>query len=156
MPVVVHDGVPLWESAALTLYLAETFGVERGLYPAPGTARGQAMAWVVWSNVTLSEAVQRFARNLMPWFPTEQQNAAAGELGKADLGKCLGFLDAHLAGKQFVVGDAYTLVDTHLHSLADWLRHLKIDFAPFEHVNAWSARCAARPAYVRVMASAQG
>ena len=30
-----------------------------GLYPAPGPKRGEAMKWIVWSNVTLAEAVVR-------------------------------------------------------------------------------------------------
>lgn len=36
VPVLVHDDQPIFESAAITMYLGETFGVERGLYPAPG------------------------------------------------------------------------------------------------------------------------
>ena len=31
VPALVHDGTALWESAAITLYLGEIFGVERGL-----------------------------------------------------------------------------------------------------------------------------
>ena len=40
-------------------YLGETFGVDAGLYPGPGPKRGNAMKWIVWSNVTLAEAVFR-------------------------------------------------------------------------------------------------
>ena len=61
VPVIVHDGLTLWESAAITLYLGETFGVAAALYPAPGPLRGEAMKWIVWSNVTLAEAAGRLA-----------------------------------------------------------------------------------------------
>ena len=30
-----------------------------GLYPSPGPKRGEAMKWIVWSNVTLAEAIGR-------------------------------------------------------------------------------------------------
>ncbi len=152
VPVIVHDGTVVFESAAITMYLGEAFGVEKKLYPMAGPRRGEAMKWIVWSNVTLGDAVGRFTRNTMDWFPAEQQNAKAGEAGKKDIENCLHILDGALDGKQFLVGD-YTLVDTHLNSFVDWLRHMKLDFTPYAHLNAWGKRCCARPAYAKVMAS---
>jgi glutathione S-transferase len=55
VPVLVHDDVALWESAAISLYLGETFGVERQVYPPPGPLRGEATKWIVWANVTLGK-----------------------------------------------------------------------------------------------------
>jgi glutathione S-transferase len=155
VPCIVHDGTAIWESAAITIYLGETFGADRGLFPAPGPRRGEAMKWIVWTNVTLGDAVMRFTRNTMEWTPAEQRNAKAGEVGKADIVGCLGTLDRSLAGKQYLVGD-YTLADAHLASFTDWLRHLKIDFTPFPNVEAWGERCRARPAYKKLMAAATG
>lgn len=150
VPCVVHDGVPLWESAALTMYLGETFGVERGLYPPPGTRRGEAMMWVAWTNVTLGDAVQRFARNTMEWMPVEQRNAAAGEQARQDIAGLLAVLDGHLAGRQFLCGE-FTLADSHLNGICDWMKFLKLDVTPFANVVAWNQRCGARAAYQRVM-----
>jgi glutathione S-transferase len=149
VPCIVHDGTPIWESAALTMYLGEQFGVERGLYPAPGPRRGEAMKWIVWTNVTLGDAVARYTRNATQWYPDEQKNAKAGEAAKADVATCLGVLDGALAGKQFLLGD-YTLADTHVTSFSDWLRMIEIDFTPFANINAWSTRCRARPAYQKL------
>jgi glutathione S-transferase len=153
VPCIVHDGTAIWESAALTIYLGETFGVERGLFPAPGPRRGEAMQWIVWTNVTLGDAVTRFTRNTMDGIPAEQRNAKAGEVAKADIAGCLRVLDQSLAGKQYLVGD-YTLADAHLTSFCGWLRYMKIDFTPFTHLEAWSERCRARPAYRKLMAAA--
>lgn len=151
VPCLVHDGVALWESAALTMYLGETFGVDRGLYPPLGTRRGEAMAWIAWTNVTLGDAVQRFARNTTEWIPVEQRNAAAGEQARKDVAELLGVLDAHLATRQFLCGE-FTLADSHLNSICDWMKFLKLDTTPFPNVVAWGQRCGARPAYQRVMA----
>jgi glutathione S-transferase len=150
VPVVVHDGTPIWESAAITMYLGEVFGVEKGLYPAPGPKRGEAMKWITWANVSLGEAVSRWMRNTAEWTPAEQRNAKAAEAARADTQNCLRILNEALEGKQFLMG-GYTLADTHLNSLTDWLRFMKMDLSPYAHLNAWSQRCAARPAYVRVM-----
>jgi glutathione S-transferase len=152
VPVLVHDGTPIWESAAITMYLGELFGVEKKLYPAPGPKRGEAMKWIVWTNVTLGDAVGRFTRNTMSWgAPAEQQNAKAGEAARADIGHCLRILDDALVGKKFLVGD-YTLADAHLGSLLSWVRHMQIDFTPYANVNAWTERWTARPAVARLMA----
>ena len=52
---------PIWESAAITMYLGEMFGVDAGLYPPPGPRRGEAMKWIVWANVNVAEAAGRLA-----------------------------------------------------------------------------------------------
>jgi glutathione S-transferase len=153
VPVIVHDGTSIWESAAITIYLGETFGVEKKLYPAPGVKRGEAMQWIVWTNVSIGDAVGRFTRNTMPWgAPEDQKNAKAGEAAKSDIGKHLGILDAALAGKQFLLGADYSLADAHVSSFIGWLRHMQIDFAPYARVNAWNERCTARPAVKRLAA----
>jgi glutathione S-transferase len=151
VPLIVHDGTPIWESAAITMYLGEVFGVERDLYPPAGPRRGEAMKWVVWTNVTCGDAVYRLMRNTSEWTPAEQHNAKAAEAAKADIAGCLRILDEALSGRQFLVG-AYTLADTHLNSFVDWLRHMQMDLAPYARLDAWSERCRARPAYGRVMA----
>jgi glutathione S-transferase len=153
VPLLVHDGTPIWESAAIAIYLGETFGTDKKLWPAAGPKRGEAMKWVVWTNVTFGDAVGRYTRNTMDWYPAEQHNAKAAEAAMKDIASCLRILDESLEGKQFLVGPDYTLADAHLNSFTDWLRHMKIDFAPFARVNAWAKRCSSRPAYTRLMAA---
>lgn len=150
VPTIVHDGVAIWESAAITMYLGETFGVDKGLYPAPGPRRGEAMKWITWTNVSLGEAVYRRGHN-GEWAAPEDKNPRALETANRDIAQLLGILDQALAGKQFLLGE-FTLADAHVNSFCDWLRHSKVDFAAFANVNAWATRCAARPAYQRVMA----
>ena len=151
VPVLVHDDTPIWESAAITLYLGEIFGVAKGLYPQPGPVRGEAMKWVVWSNVTLGDAFGRWLRNTSDGVPAEQHNAKAAEAAQTDTRNCLRILEEALAGRQYLLS-GYSLADTHVNSFVDWLRHMKMDFSDFPQVEAWSRRCAARPAYTRVMA----
>jgi len=151
VPALVHDGTAIWESSAITMYLGEMFGVDKGLYPAAGPKRGEAMKWIAWTNVTLGEATWRWARHTTEWFPAEQRNAKAGEAAKADMANCLRILDEALEGKEFLCG-SYTLADTHVHSYLDYLRFSKVDLSAYKRINAWSERCSARPAYGKVMA----
>jgi len=152
VPAIVHDGVAVWESAAITMYLGEVFGVDKGLYPAPGPQRGEAMKWIVWTNVTAGDAVFRYMRNTSEWTPAEQHNAKAAEVAKSDIHNCLRILNEALSGKQFLTG-SYSLADAHVNSFVDWLRHIQQDFSAYPALNAWSERCKARPAYARAMAN---
>jgi glutathione S-transferase len=149
VPTIVHDGVAIWESAAITVYLGETFGEKAKLWPAAGPKRGEAMKWVVWANVTAGEAVYRWARNTM-WAPEDQRNAKAAAAASAEIQGLLKILDQALADRPFLVGE-YTLADTHVNSFVDWLRHMKIEMSAFGHLDAWSKRCSDRPACARAM-----
>ncbi len=163
VPVIEHEGTPIWESSAITMYLGEIFGVDAKLYPAPGPKRGEAMKWITWSNVTLAEAGGRLAASLptgsegavqsdsLDWVPPEQQSAIAVEKAKADLAVCLKILDGGLEGKSFLLGD-YSLADTHLQGFVSWLRMMEVDLTPFPNVMEWLQRCSERPALAKLMA----
>ena len=76
VPAIVHDGTAIWESAAITMYLGEVFGVERNLYPELGLKRGEAMKWIIWGNVTLAEAAGRFSAALPAGSPGAVQSGS--------------------------------------------------------------------------------
>lgn len=153
VPVIVHEGTAIFESSAITMYLGETFGVAKKLYPEAGPKRGEAMKWITWANVTFGEAIHRFARNTMDWVPAEQRNAKAGEAAVGDIQNCLRILDEALEGKQFLLGADYTVADTHVSSFLTWLQMMKIDTSKYARLTAWSERCGARPAAAKMRAA---
>ncbi|MGF1467131.1 MAG: glutathione S-transferase family protein [Sandaracinaceae bacterium] len=153
VPVLVHDGVAIFESAAIQIYLGETFGVERGLYPEPGPKRGEALKWLVWSNVSLGEAMQRYLRNTRPEVDAALRNEKAGAQGKADVESLIGMVDGALEDRPYLLGDQASLADVHLASFLGWVGMCGIDVGPFRHVSRWLEVCSARPACVRSMAA---
>ncbi|HEX7602994.1 MAG TPA: glutathione S-transferase family protein [Polyangiaceae bacterium] len=146
VPLLVHDGVPIYESVAILAHLGETYGVEKGLFPPPGLARAQAFQWLAWATVSLGAAVARFLQNRIP---EELRNPKVAELGKAEVSELLGILDRQLAGKTWLVGDAFTLADLHLAGAMGWIDRLGFETKRFPNLHAWVARCTARPAFVR-------
>lgn len=163
VPAIVHEGTPIWESSAITMYIGEVFGVDAKLYPAPGLKRGEAMKWIAWGNVTLAEAASRLSASLptnsegavqsnsQDWVPTEQRSAIAAEKAKADIALCLRILDGGLEGKSFLLGD-YSLADTHLQGIVGWIGTMEVDLTQFPNVIGWLKRCSERPAIAKLMA----
>lgn len=149
VPVIVHDGVAISESVAIAIYLGEVFGVEKGLFPAPGPQRGLAMQWLVWCNVSLGESLSRFVHNTQERFPEEQRNAKAGEAARENIATQLKVLEDALTGKSYLVGDKFTLTDAHVSSWIGYIGMVGIDITSYTAINAWIARCNERPAAKR-------
>lgn len=147
VPVIVHDGTAIFESAAISIYLGETFGASRGLFPEAGPRRGQAMQWIVWANVSLGEAFSRVQHNSSPQIPAERHNAKALEAAREDVAKLLKVLDGALAGKPYLLGDAFSIPDAHVASWTGFLSMRGVDLSPYPNVAAWTARCTERPAF---------
>lgn len=146
VPVLVHDGTTIFESVAIAIHLGETFGVERGLYPAPGAARAEALKWLVWCNVSLGEATSRFINNTSDRVPAELRNEKVGAIAKEDIAGLLRTLNAALEEKPYLTGNAFSIVDAHLASWIEFLGIVGIDVSSFAAISAWAKRCGERPA----------
>jgi len=151
VPVIVHDGTPIFESAAIAIYLGETFGIEKGLFPAAGPRRGEAMKWIVWANATLGAAVGRQMAAASDHVPAEQRNAAAAAAARADVERALKVLDGSLAGKTWLVGEAFSLADAHVASFAGYVGMIGFDLKKYPNVAAWHGRATARPGFATSM-----
>ena len=149
VPLLVHDGVAIFESAAIQIYLGETFGVEKGLYPAPGPKRGEVLKWIIWTNVTLGETLSRYARSSGFYGPEGERNPATAAAAKTEIDGLLAIVEAALQGKRYLTGDSLTIADMHLASWLDYVRMMQVDLAPFPTVSAWASSITSRPAYAR-------
>ncbi|KAJ6780164.1 hypothetical protein PWT90_01980 [Aphanocladium album] len=146
VPVIVHDGVAIWESAAITIYLAETFGVNRKvdgvsapLFPESGTRRGEAMKWIVWPNLHL-------AAHTLPLYDGQPPEVKALESrARADIAKSLSVLNGALEGRDYLLGSEYTLADTHVWSFVNYMTMLKFELSETPNVENWFKRVSDRP-----------
>lgn len=150
VPLLVADGQPIFESLAQLLFLGETYGVDKGLFPAPGLGRAEAFKWMCWVSVSVHDALVRVIKN-GERVPEEQRNAKAREAALKELSDYLAILDAHLAGRSYVVGDTFSLVDCAAASFIPFAARLGVDTGPLANVQAWSGRCMQRPALARTM-----
>ena len=65
---------------------------------------------------------------------------------KAQLAQRLGYVNEQLAGKQFLLGDQFTVADAYLFVVVNWSRAVGVDLSPFPNLQQFQERVAKRPA----------
>jgi glutathione S-transferase len=143
VPVIDEDGTVVWESHAILRYLAARDG---RLWPADPAERSQADRWMDWSLATL----QRDFMDLFwgHWRTPEAERDLAQIARRQEA--CAGhfrLLDAHLAGRPFLAGDAFGLGDIPAGTVLYRYFGMGLETPSVPHVRAWYARLAERPAY---------
>lgn len=153
VPLLVVDGTPIFETIAIIAYLGETYGVDKGLYPAAGVKRAEAMKWMTWMQVSVGEAVSRFRHATCEPFGKELHHEPSAKRGKADAEALLGILDAELAKSKrpYLLGDTFTLADLHVAAWTGWLGMIGFDLGKFPALEAFTKRCSSRPAFGKIM-----
>jgi len=146
------NGAPLglFESGAILLYLADKTG---RLIPADPAQRQEAIQWLFFQMAAIGPMFgqlgyfHKFAgREIADKRPLERYRDESKRL--------LGVLETRLAGRAWMMGDAYTIVDI---SLLGWVRNLigfygareLVAFDTLKAVPGWLERGLARPAVQR-------
>jgi glutathione S-transferase len=146
VPVLVHDGTPIFESAAIAIYLGEQFGVAKKVWPEAGPRRAEALKWVVWTNASLAASLMTYLQVAdTDHAPAAQRNPVAAAAAKKDVEQLLGVLDKNLAGKTWLLGEQFTLADAHLASFVSWGDMVGFKTAQYPNIAGWLARATARP-----------
>jgi glutathione S-transferase len=150
VPTLIDDGYVLWESNAIVRYLAAQYGAG-GLWPVEARARGEADRWMDWQQTTVGAGMTTLFWGLIRT-PEEKRDLAAIERARVATAAIWQRLDAHLAGRDYVGGDAFTMGDIPAGAMAyRWLNlpFRRDDLPAMPHLRAWYERLAARPAYAK-------
>ncbi len=143
VPTMTVDGAPMFEAVAIEMWLGETYGVKKGLWPAEGTPeRLQAMAWSTWAYVTYGAQLVRLQAARDMGTPDD----AHGTAGHKGMDELLALLDARLATQPWMLGEAYSLVDLIVGSVIGYSAYIGAPVGSHPHVAAWLGKVQARPA----------
>ena len=143
----LDSGERLSEGPAITQYLADQVPAKH-LAPANGTmARYRVQEWLNFVTSELHKGIGGLFNPAMP------EDGKAVIRAKA-LSK-LQWVDAQLEGKQYLMGDTFTIADAYLFTVTNWTAHTGIDISGLKNLGAFQARMAARPA-VQAALKAEG
>lgn len=134
----LDNGEILSEGQAILQYLADQ-KPDAGLAPAAGTMPRYRL--VEWLSFISSELHKSFGPLLRPGGPEEPKAAAREKLSKR-----LGYVANHLASRQYLVGEHFTVADAYLYTVLTWTRIAGIDLAAWPVLAAYRDRVQQRPA----------
>lgn len=141
--LTLDDGRSLHEGPAIVQYIADQ-APEKNLAPANGTyERYKLQEWLTFIGTELH-------RSFSPLFvPTTHPDTKATALER--LQGRLKWVDGELAGKQYLMGDQFTVADGYLFVVTNWAQYVGLDLSPYPNLVAYRARVGARPAVIAAM-----
>ena len=133
----LDNGQLLTEGPAIVQYIADQ-NLESGLAPKAGTMERYRLQ--EWLNFITSEIHKGFSPLFDPtWTPEVKQ------VFKDKLGKRFDWLTTQLTGKQYLMGETFTVADGYLFTVLNWGQWVGIDLAKWPVLTAYQARVSARP-----------
>jgi glutathione S-transferase len=138
VPVLEFDDHQrLTEGPAIVQYLADQ-KPGSGLMPAGGTMDHYRVQ--EWLNFVTSELHKTFGPLFRSTTPEDYKKIA-----KETLAKRFDWLAKELAGKQYLMGDKFTVADAYLFTVLRWSEHVGIDLGRWPQIKAYVDRVGARP-----------
>jgi GST-like protein len=146
VPVLLDEksgGAPIFESGAILIYLAETYGPH--LLAPSGPQRWETLKWLTAQVANVGPIFGqhnhfRRAPQRAP-YAAERYRRTAAELYR--------ILDRRLTETAFLAGDSYSIADIATFPWAKYLRRHGMTPDEFPHLVAWVDRIKARPAVER-------
>lgn len=142
--LALDSGDTLREGPAIVQYIADQ-APEKSLAPPAGTmARYQLQSLLNFIATELHKG--GFGPLFNPAMPAE-----AKQITKDRLLQRLTWVDGELVGKQYLMGDNFSVADGYLFTVTNWTKPLGMDVSSLVNLAAYRARVAARPAVQAAM-----
>ncbi len=142
LPAIDDGGFVLWESLAITLYLAKKHSTGR-LYPATLEGEAKAWQWSLWAVQEVDRGVNIWSLHAVRLPPQERDPQRRAEALKV-IEAPFKVLDGALAGSPYLIGDDFTVADLNVSAVIS--RALDMDLSATPHLGDWLKRCLERPA----------
>lgn len=148
VPVLEDDGVVVWESMAINLYLADKYG-KNSLWPADAAGRAGAYKWSFWAITEVEPHLLTILRNRVMNAPDQRDEKAASAAVEA-LKAPMNALEESLKGKEYLLGKNFTIADLNVAAVMSWIPMMKLDLSFTPNVVAWLQKCLGREANKKV------
>ena len=141
--LTLDDGRSLHEGPAIVQYIADQ-APEKNLAPPNGTYERYKLQ--EWLTLIGTELHKGFSPLFTPGTPEEFKASS-----KTRLLSRLTWVDGELAGKDYLMGEQFTVADGYLFVVTNWAPMVGLDISGLANLAAFRARVAARPAVIAAM-----
>lgn len=134
----LDDGERLSEGPAIVQYIADR-APQKNLAPANGTlARYRLQEWL---NFVSTELHKQYSPLFVAAVPDEYK-----AMQRQRLKDRYAWVDRQLAGRDYLMGDTFTVADGYLYTVTNWAQHVGVDLAGLANLAAYMKRVGERPA----------
>jgi glutathione S-transferase len=155
IPAMEDEGFILWESNAITQYLASK-KPEAGLLPPDGPARAQVNQWQFWdmSSWDPACAIIVFERLVKKMLGMGEPDPAKVQEGEQNFHRYAQILNDNLKGRKFVIGNTLTLADFSLGAWLNMAQPARFPLGQYEEIKRWHASLMELPAWRKALPAA--
>lgn len=134
----LDDGTEVSETGIILQYLAD-LSPAAGLAPAAGTTeRRELNQWLTFLGTELHKTYS-------PWLFHPEVGEVAQDYARQRVAARYAIVEKQLAGKTWLLGEAFTVADAYLFVMVNWAAAAKTALADFPNIRAWFERMKARP-----------
>lgn len=144
IPALEDDGVCLWESMAINLYLAEKYG-KNSLWPATVEDHGNSYKWSFWAITEVEPHLLTLLSHKL-FLPAEQRDEKKVAEATNALNAPLAVLEGALKGREYLLGNSFSIADLNVASVLTFATYVKFDFSGTPTVQSWLQKCLSREA----------
>ena len=142
LPFIDDDGFVLFESLAITLYLAKKHASGR-LYPATLEGEAKAWQWSFWAIAEVDRGVNIWSLHAVR-LPAAERDAGKRDEALKVLAAPFKVLDAAVTAQPYLLGNDFTVADLNVAAVIS--RAIDMDLSALPSLKAWLTRCLERPA----------
>ena len=155
IPTMEDEGFILWESNAITQYLASR-KPEAGLLPLDERARALVNQWQFWDISSWDPACATivFERLVKKMLGMGEPDPAKVQEGEQNFHRYAQILNDNLKGRKFVTGNSLTLADFSLGAWLNMAQPAQFPLGPYEEIKRWHASLMEMPAWRKALAPA--
>ncbi|MBW7923375.1 MAG: glutathione transferase GstA [Burkholderiaceae bacterium] len=139
----LDDGERLTEAQVILQWVADQAPEHRLAPPAGTMPRYRLMEWLSFVS---TEVHKQFSPLFNPSYPEEGK-----QINRTKILQRLGWVDAQLAGRQYLMGDGFTVADAYLYVISGWTAPMKIDISALKNLVAYRERVGQRPSVQRAV-----
>lgn len=145
IPAIKDGDFALWESLAIIRYLCREYGMGT-LCPTDSKSYAIADQWMEWcSTIAFPPVIQLFFATVRT--QPDQRDPQKISALRDEAHKALSLLDNHLADRDYIGGDEFSMADIPLGCVAYRYFNVEVERPTLVNVQAWYERLCERPAY---------
>ena len=151
VPALAVDDRVITENTAILTYIARRFP-EKKLLPADPVAEAQCISTMAWLSNIVHPAFTHFFKP-EKFASSEAAHADVKQTGRNTFFESLKEIDSLLQGKQWMMGDQFTVADCYATVFYGWGVRAELPVKELTNYTAWKDRMLARPAVRKVLES---